>query len=976
MIIMQEKSAGPQRISRYEIQEELGRGGMATVFRAFDPHFKREVALKVLPPQFLHDPQFRARFRREAETIAALEHHAIVPVYDFGEEDQQPYLVMRLMTGGSLAERLQKGALPWPEVLAITERVAAALERAHQNGVIHRDLKPENVLFDQYGDAFLADFGIARLAESQATLTGSGLIGTPAYMSPEQIEGKLVDGRSDIYALGIILFEMLTGEKPYKADTPAMVLVKQMTEPVPRILELQPALPPICETVIARAMAKDPADRFQQATELTQTLRGTDPPHSPVPHSLVSAPSPGRSPATAPQRRREAPVVPPTVVETDAATVVSGAKPQRRWLYLGGGLLLLIVVGLAGIMVLNLLFNPAAEEDAPLSAAAADSLEIPPLGLSFSEMEQLAPLERVGMGSIEAVAVNEAGSQFAVGGTLGVWLFDAESLEPLALLPLAGETVKAVTWSPDGRVLAAGAGQTIATWEVETQTLIEEFHGEEDYLSLDWSPDGALLAGSTWANRVEIWELISGTRIAELDGHQGAVLHLQWSPDGDFLATTADDGRMIIYHRVEATFFELFLDVQAHDGSIACLRWLDLPETYLVATCGEEDSVIRLWEPFGVEPVAEMRGHAYGVQDLLLMPDKEHLLSSGGEGEMRLWRLGDWEQVDVMPGMKQGLMRMEMIPGTDDLLLVSWAGRLERRSPRLDIVREFDRESSAEYHGLSWSPDGRYYAAADSHPSFSVWESETSELIFNFTPAEETYYLFTTDWSPDGQRVATVWDQPAIIIFDVDGWGESVFRLDFVFTAAAWHPDGARLAAVDEAGRLFLFYPEQGEFELLWETEGGMIQTLGWSPDGEQIAFGGESGILFLYRMDQGEGEMFDSHEGLISDLAWSPDGAQIATAGHDGKVTIWPLADMEKMMSFYGHEQLVSAVTWAPDGNYIYSAGWDGRILIWNPRTFEEYRQLTAQNGPIIDLCWSADGRRLLSGSLDGTILLWGVPE
>ncbi len=264
----------PQKIGRYEVKSELGRGGMATVFHARDPRFERDVAVKVLPREFLHDPTFRARFEREAKTIAALEHSAIVPVHDFGEDEGQPYLVMRYMPGGSLAEWLEKGPLPVAEAAKVLQRIGDALDRAHSRGIIHRDLKPGNILFDQYGDSYLADFGIVKLTQQTATFTGTGIIGTPAYMSPEQAKGDAnLDGRSDIYALGAILFEMLTGKQPYQADTPMGLAVKHILEPVPRILEIKPDLPPGCATVISRAMAKEPAQRFSRATELIETLR-------------------------------------------------------------------------------------------------------------------------------------------------------------------------------------------------------------------------------------------------------------------------------------------------------------------------------------------------------------------------------------------------------------------------------------------------------------------------------------------------------------------------------------------------------------------------------------------------------------------------------------------------------------------------------------------------------------------------------
>ena len=162
---------------------------MATVYLAYDPRFEREVALKVLPREMLHDPQFRVRFEREAKTIAKLEHSAIVPVYDVGEEDGQPYFVMRYMTGGTLSDRLAKGPLSLQNAAHVIDRIASALDEAHAKGFIHRDLKPGNILFDRAGEPYISDFGIAKFTSSQTNVTGSAIVGTPAYLSPEQAQG-------------------------------------------------------------------------------------------------------------------------------------------------------------------------------------------------------------------------------------------------------------------------------------------------------------------------------------------------------------------------------------------------------------------------------------------------------------------------------------------------------------------------------------------------------------------------------------------------------------------------------------------------------------------------------------------------------------------------------------------------------------------------------------------------------------------
>ena len=327
----------PQRIGRYEIKSELGRGGMATVFRAYDPNVRRDVAIKLLPREFMHDRTFRARFQREAETIAALDHRAIVTIYDFGEEDGQPYLVMRLMTGGSLADHIRRGPMPVGEAASIVERIGEALDEAHAQGIIHRDLKPANILFDRRGEPAIADFGIAKLLQTDVNLSRSMLIGTPAYMSPEQAAREEIDGRCDIYSLGAILFEMLTGQLPFKADTPIGMAVKHLHEPVPRIVDVNPGLPPGCQEVIEQAMAKQKENRFATAGEMAAALvavaQGSAPPPRRSATDTTSLPA-DRGTLAGAQRQTQA--EPPAVIRFSSGEQVDSveewvALAERHW---------------------------------------------------------------------------------------------------------------------------------------------------------------------------------------------------------------------------------------------------------------------------------------------------------------------------------------------------------------------------------------------------------------------------------------------------------------------------------------------------------------------------------------------------------------------------------------------------------------------------------------------------------------------
>ncbi|MEM7118600.1 MAG: serine/threonine-protein kinase, partial [Chloroflexota bacterium] len=265
----------PQQYGRYQVKTMLGRGGMATVYHAYDPQFDGDVAVKVIDNRIAAEAEFRTRFRREAQVIKQIHHSAIVPIYDMGEQNGQMYYVMQYMSNGSLSERLKQAPLPLAEIINIFERIASALDMAHQQRVYHRDIKPANILLDQDGRAYLSDFGIARVEEaadhtSRQTQT---LIGTPQYMAPEQFLRGEFTWRTDMYQLGVTLFQLLTGVLPYTGTTPFETGLKHVQEPIPSVRQHHPLLLPEVDAIVQKAMAKEPSQRFQSAHELVNALK-------------------------------------------------------------------------------------------------------------------------------------------------------------------------------------------------------------------------------------------------------------------------------------------------------------------------------------------------------------------------------------------------------------------------------------------------------------------------------------------------------------------------------------------------------------------------------------------------------------------------------------------------------------------------------------------------------------------------------
>lgn len=462
-----------EKLGRYEIRGELGRGGMATVYRAYDPLFEREVAIKVLPPHLMEDPQFRKRFEREARIVARLEHPAIVPVYDVGEENGQLFFVMRYMSGGSLADRLKKGPLSIQETFRILEHLAPALDEAHAKGIVHRDLKPANILFDASGLPYLSDFGIAKIISGQqTTLTGDFIVGTPAYISPEQAKGEAVDRRSDIYALGAILYHMLSGQPPYQADMPMSLALKHITEPPPDILQVNPSLPPALAALIRKAMAKDPAERFVTASALVEFLR-----------NILE----GTNPALL---QEAAPTIDVPASTVRQASVPSSRRPAFLWPLLAGALVVLIIVfSLAGIAVLRRTarpVQPTIPSTSPPVFTPTRAVAMPHMMVMATNTATATPYVPPVIGGADAVALVASNE---------IWLasLDGQKVEQLTHDRAAKRNLE---WLPDRKHLLYLTGKCINVLNTETQEsqTLACFEGATTLDAVRPSPDGKWLA--------------------------------------------------------------------------------------------------------------------------------------------------------------------------------------------------------------------------------------------------------------------------------------------------------------------------------------------------------------------------------------------------------------------------------------------------------------------------------------------------
>ncbi len=354
------------QIGSYQEAKEIGRGGMAVVYRAIAPADNQVVAIKLMAGDLTGDLSFRRRFQREAEVLQRLVHPAIVPILDHGEHHGQPYLVMPYLDGGTLADRLRSGPRPPGEVVLLA-RIAGALDSAHRQGIIHRDVKPTNILFDAAGRPYLTDFGIVKLLDDAATAmtqTGTSL-GTPGYMSPEQVRGLPLDGRCDVYALGVVLFEMLTGRLPFTATNPYAQAFQHVSDPIPDVRAINPVLAAGWQPIIERAMAKERDSRYPTAWAIVQAAgdlidlsapirpSGAATPARPsAPPAIASPVAPARPAAPVTDTAHRTPTE-PLVVGSKAAVPVITPRPARPAARSVGRLAVIALLTLVGLLTLG-----------------------------------------------------------------------------------------------------------------------------------------------------------------------------------------------------------------------------------------------------------------------------------------------------------------------------------------------------------------------------------------------------------------------------------------------------------------------------------------------------------------------------------------------------------------------------------------------------------------------------------------------
>ena len=753
---------------------------MADVYLAehtFIPNL--QVAIKV-PKSELLSPQLLGRFRLEANALVKLVHPAIVRIRHYDERaDGRPYLVMDYMPGGTLADRLdEQTRLSLKEALPNVERVAEALAYAHSQGVLHRDVKPANILFDKDGRAYLSDFGIAKVIHEAGdttylNLTGSGGIpGTPAYVSPEQMRNEPFDHRIDVYALGVVVFEMLAGGVPYKASSSALQASMHVTAPIPSLRERQPELPERVDAIITRALAKEPDERYQTAGELAAALRAVVYPPIPEPEAepqpdteqkadekkvdnsshatygwliiigiiLVIALIIGGVFYVRGRGESPEPTLLPPAVETMIMTPEPGdtatpsptheptnTSPASSTVTTVPGEIIHIVQPGENIFRIGLRYGFTYQELAtynglsnPDSLTVGQQIRIPPRSISIRTTRTTPATPTPAPTLTQTPTLTPPPTPIGLAAA-PIALENASQIEPLAMWDQDG--VIEVAFSPDGNQIVAGSPTGIYLYDAVTlnQTSYTELIRPD--LTTE-EPDGGIrdlafdanletITSAAWKGNIRLWRVTDGTLLNTIVIDGGGVTSVGFSPDGQTIASGSDDKISRIWRVTDSA---LLAAIQEPVERVFGITFS--PDGNLLAI-GELD--ILLWNIEDGQLVNTLEGHTSYVEDIVFNHDGQILASGGWDNTIRLWRVSDGTLLDTIIGHSDIIWSLAFAPDDQILASASSDGTILLWSVNEGHLLAALREHKGGVKSIAFSPDGHMLASASSDGTVRLW---------------------------------------------------------------------------------------------------------------------------------------------------------------------------------------------------------------------------------------------------------------
>ncbi len=1015
-----------EQIGKYKVVRRLGRGGMAEVYEARDPILDRPVAIKLILPGLGAEAGFADRFRREAKVVAGLRHTHIVQLFDFDFSGEQPFMVMEYLDGGTLKDRLDQHrahGMPMPLLERYFKAVASALDYAHERDAIHRDIKPTNILFTAGGDPVVADFGLAKILGSSTQISRTGTVmGTPSYMSPEQVLGSASDSRTDIYALGILLYEMATGRVPFQAASPTEVMDQQVTQPPPEPRMFNPSLGSELQAVIIKALAKDPEDRYPTAGDFSAALHdalqfsemGTEildqptvldeeaslaPPETvepPIDLETTAAEPIEAERQVTPEEKLEPTEAPPAVEEILPAAPTPTSPPQteveapqavepEESVQLG-----------AESEVPELPPAPATTPTPPTEIVEGIELESPATPETMAAepdaegaapaVEQPAPPADAPSGPATLIPGTEVRPAHPPPATKPT----TEAAPPAARPPRERAGVapprdlraEAPAVAPPGRrwiVWAAGAGGALLALVALVWggwTLLSGLIGPGvDPTAAPTQPpatvaspaavtEPATLAPPTIEAAVPITAANAGQLEQVLRLGRGTTTDLAFSPDSGRLAVSGSLGIWIYDLQTE----EPLRLLEGHTDWVRGIAWS--ADGARLAS-GSDDATVRIWDAASGTEIAQLRGHSQRVRSVAWSPSGDQLISGGNDGTLLLWDVGSGSQLASQPGGSNVIWRVAWSPVAD---LVAWSGTG-------GVLRVWDLSGaprilsghSGDVWDLAWSPDGSRLVSAGGDGTVRVWDPASGAPLGVWQG--HTGAVQTVAYSPEGDEVISGGADQTLRVWAADS-GESTAVLEGPISpvnSASWSPSGQLVASSSDDGAIRVWDPSSWEPRSTILGHLDWVNALAWSPDGSQVAGAIKDGVVRLWSVELGGTEAgLEGLPGSALSVAWSQDGGWIAAGGEGGVVQVW-VADGARAAQFSGLGAATGAISWRPTADpaavaMADAAGW----RLW-PAPFDtEPGLIPAGFATVItSMAWSPAGNQLALGGDDGSVWL-----